>query len=120
MGNKKIVSGNSENIRQNKMIEKVLKTGGFLFPETVEEVKEFDRIYGSTDVILPFELQEPIFLNSKSSEGFKSKSVKSRSENFAMAAREGTLELPKEIQQKIIEYIKKSKPKRIRNKCNKV
>lgn len=103
---KKRISDKSKSNQQEKMIEQALKTGGFLFPETVEEVKEFERIYGTTDVILPAELQEPTFLYSKSGKGNSSKVVKFPSENFAMAAREGSSELPKEIQQKIIKDIK--------------
>ncbi len=52
--------------KPKKKIERTLRTGGFLFPETVDEVKEFERIYGATDVILPTELQEPHFLRSQS------------------------------------------------------
>lgn len=103
---KKRQSDNSDSNQQNKMIENALKTGGFLFPETVEEVKEFERIYGSTDVILPAELQEPTFISSKLDKGNSLKVVKFPSENFAMAAREGKSDLPKEIQQKIIKDIK--------------
>jgi len=109
---KKRISNNSENNQQHKTIENALKTGGFLFPETAEEVKEFERIYGTTDVILPAELQEPTFLYSKSEKGYNSKVVKFPSENFAMAAREGSNELPKEIQQKIIKDIRNADSKR--------
>lgn len=59
---KKRQSDNSKSNQQEKMIEQALKTSGFLFPETVEEVKEFERIYGTTDVILPVELKEPTFI----------------------------------------------------------
>lgn len=103
---KKIISDKFKSNQQEKMIEQALKTSGFLFPETVEEVKEFERIYGTTDVILPAELQEPTFLYSKSERGNSSKVVKFPSANFAMAAREGKSDLPKEIQQKIIKDIK--------------
>lgn len=102
---------NSKSNQQDKMIENALKTSGFLFPETVEEVKEFERIFGTTEVILPAELQEPTFLYSESEKRGHSKVVKFPSENFAMAAREGLSTLPKEIQEKIIKDIKKTERK---------
>jgi hypothetical protein len=113
---KKRIRDNSEDNQQNKMIEKALKTGGFLFPETVEEVKEFERIYGSTDVILPVELQEPTFLYSKSEKASSSKFLKFPSENFAMAARQGSSHLPVEVQEKIIIDIKSTESKRKKKK----
>jgi len=79
------ISDDSNNNLQEKMIEQALKTGGFLFPESIEEVKEFERIYGTTDVILPVELQEPTFLYSKSDIGNYFENIKSPGENFAMA-----------------------------------
>lgn len=99
-------NGDKSNGNQmGKAIEQSIKTNGFLFPETVEEVKEFERIYGTTDVIVPEVLQEPMFLFSKVETAKNSKVIKFPSENFAMAAREGTKSLPKEIQQKIINDI---------------
>ncbi|MDP2174943.1 MAG: hypothetical protein Q8K70_03430 [Bacteroidota bacterium] len=108
---KKRINDKSKCNQQEKMIEQTLKTSGFLFPETVEEVKEFERIYGSTDVILPAELHEPTFLYTKSGIGNSSKVVKFPSANFAMAAREGKSDLPNEIQQKIIKDIKDAERK---------
>jgi hypothetical protein len=105
-------ANNSQNDQQEQMIEKALNTGGFLFPKTVDEVKEFERIYGTTNVILPLELQEPDFLNLELENKTKTKVVKFPSENFAMAAREGSSKLPSEIQQKIIQDIKNSHSKK--------
>jgi len=103
----------SKDIQQNKLIETALKTSGFLFPKTVEEVKEYERIYGKTDVILPLELQEPTFLYTKSEKAQNLNLEILPSDNFAMAAREGlSNSLPYEIQQKIIEDIKNAEQKR--------
>jgi hypothetical protein len=113
---KKKLRINPEENQQNKMVENALRTSGFLFPETVEEVLEFERIYGTTDVILPTELQEPTFLYEKSEKAHGSKSVKFHSENFAMVAREGSFNLPQEIKQKIIKDIKNTKLRRKKKK----
>ena len=110
------ISDKSDNIHENKMIEKALRIGGFLFPETIEEVKEFENLFGTTDVILPSELDVPTFLYSESEKANNSKIVKSPCENFAMAAREGASKLPEDIQKKIIEDIKAVEVKRERKK----
>jgi len=103
----------SKNNQQNKLIETTLKTSGFLFPKTVEEVKEYERVYGTTDVILPLELQEPTFLYTKSENAQNLNLEVLPSDNFAMAARNGlSNKLPDKIQQKIIEDIKKAEQKR--------
>ena len=106
------LSDKSDNIHQNEMIEKALKTGGFLFPETVAEVKEFERLFGTTDVILPAELEDSAFLYSKSGKKSNSKIVEFPCDNFAMAARDGSSELPIEIQQQIISDIEKAELKK--------
>jgi len=85
---------------QERIIEKALKTGGFIFPQTVEEVKEFERIYGTTDMILPVKLQTPTFLDSLDKKEHNSRVVKFPCEDFAMAAREGSKSLPTEVRQK--------------------
>lgn len=103
-------SGKSDKLNENKIIEKALKTGGFLFPETVEEVLEFERLFGTTEVILPPELDEPKFLNSKFTNG-NVIVMKTPCNNFAMAAREASSKLPKEIEDKIIQDIKKAQLK---------
>lgn len=98
----------SNDIQQNKLIEDALKTSGFLFPETVEEVEEFERIYGQTEVILPRELQEPTFLYFETENGHFIKTISLTLDNFAMVAREGLSKLPIDIQQRIIDDIKKT------------
>jgi len=107
---------NSKEIHQEKMINKALRTGGFIFPETIDEVKEFERIYGKTDVILPAELQEPDFLYSKSKEKGHPKVANLDSENLAMAARKGINQLPEEIISKMKKDRKRVEAKRKRKK----
>lgn len=109
-------ANNSNDDQQEKMIEKALSTGGFLFPTTVDEVKEFERIYGTTNVILPQELQEPTFLDAATENKGKAKVIKFPSENFAMAAREGSSKLPIELKHKIIQDIKNSITKKKKKK----
>lgn len=98
-----------------KMIEETLKTGGFLFPETVEEVKEFERIFGTTDLFIPSELAELTFLFKNSKADCKIQTVIPPAENIAMAAREGSNVLPDQIKQRIIEDIINDENKR--KKC---
>jgi hypothetical protein len=112
----KRISNKSVNSQQNKLIEQALKTNGFLFPTTVEEVNEFERIYGTTDVILPCELQEPFFLPSTSKKRSGYIVEKIPADNFAMAAREGSTELPKEMKRKIINDIREAQSKRKKEK----
>ena len=100
--------------QKEKIIEKALKTGGFIFPQTVNEVKEFERLYGATDVILPTELESPTFLDSSKKSGSNSRVVKFPTEDFAMAAREGSNSLPPEVKQKIVDDIKASEAKKKR------
>lgn len=88
---------------QEKMIEKALRTSGFLFPKTIEEIKEYERIYGTTDVILPPDLQAP---TSPTTNSKRESKVINLSENFAMAAREGKNQLSKATEKKIISDIK--------------
>jgi hypothetical protein len=107
---------NSKNNFQERVIEKALRIGGFIFPTFIDEVKEFERIYGKTEIILPPELQESTVLESNTSVRNKTKKAKLILENFAMAAREGTPKIPTEIKLKIISDIKNEETKRKRKK----
>jgi hypothetical protein len=72
---------------KESLIEYVIKTNGYLFPETVEEVIEFEKNFGTTNVILPEELDSTDFLYTE-----KSNSTileLNNKDNFAMAARNG-------------------------------
>lgn len=108
----KKVNKNSAENKQEKIIEQALKTGGFLFPETIDEVKEFERIYGTTEIILPPGLEEPTFLDSKKVNVSKEKKVATTNENFALAAREGSNKLPDQIINRMSEDRKKASVKR--------
>ena len=109
---KKAANQNSTETKREKMIEKALRTGGFIFPQTVDEVKEFERLYGTTDVILQPELQNPEFLLSKSVEIGAKIITMHPSENLAMAARMGSSQLPDEIKKQMAEDRKKADVKR--------
>lgn len=99
-----------------QMMDKALLSGGFMFPKTVEEVKDFERIHGSTDVILPIELQEPTFLYAPPQKRGSSKVIQFTPENFAMAAREGSAQLPDDVEKQIINDIKAFKAKKTKKK----
>lgn len=88
----------NQNSKHESIIQHALKTGGFLFPESVEEVEAFERAFGSTDFILPEELQEPVFLYASDIE--VSKACLANNELIAMAAREGK-DLPDHIKIKM-------------------
>ena len=100
-------SSNINETKQEKMIQKAFRTGGFLFPETPEEVAAFEKKFGNTDIILPEELREPAFLNSKQTSAVKKK-LSQTTENLAMAAREGS-KLPEEVLKKMKEHREKAK-----------
>lgn len=112
---KKNKSNNSNSI-QEKMIEKALRTGGYVLPSSDDEIKEFERIYGTTDVILPEELQEPNFLYANPKKKHSAKIKELISNNFAMAARQGAEKLPDEIKNRMEEDRRKADAKRKRKK----
>jgi len=97
-------------IREEKMIQKAFRKGGFLFPETPEEVAEFEKKFGNTDILLPEELREPSFLKVKSTAQAKKK-LSEPAENLAMAAREGS-QLPDDVLKKMKEHRDKAKRKK--------
>lgn len=96
--------------REEKTVQKAFRKGGFLFPETLEEVADFEKRFGTTDIILPEELHEPSFINSKRSAPAKKK-LSEPTENLAMAAREGS-QLPEEVLKKMKEHRDKAKSKK--------
>ena len=112
---KKIKSDNSQ-LYQEKMIEKTLRTGGFVLPSSDDEIKEFERIYGTTDVILPEELQEPNFLYSIPKKKQSAKVKQIHSNDFAMAARQGTENLPDDVKKKMEQDRRKADARRNRKK----
>lgn len=112
---KKNKSDNSKAI-QEKMIEQALRTGGYVLPTSDDEVKEFERIYGTTDVILPEELQEPTFLYSNPKKKHSAKVKELHSNDFAMAARQGAENLPDEIKKRMEQDRRKTDARRKRKK----
>ncbi len=54
-------ANSSKREKQEELIQKAMHNSGFLFPETIEEVEEFERIYGTTAIILPEVLRTPVF-----------------------------------------------------------
>lgn len=96
---------------QESIIEKILRTSGYAFPLTDNELKEFEKLFGTTEIILPPELNDPTFLFERPKKKSKNEKKKNDNINFAMAAREGLPKLPKEIQQKIVNDIKATKAK---------
>ncbi len=105
-------SNNQEQILEDRIIQKILRTQGHIFPETVEEVELFEKKYGKTEIILPDTLQFPNFLFTKNEKKKIIAKIVNPNENFAMAAREGSTEISIEIKNKIIEDIKKAKKKK--------
>jgi len=103
--------GQSNQQSQHVLPKKVTKVSGFSVPQTVEEVIEFERIYGRTDFILPDELQDLEFHYDKKSNSFNVTKVK-LNDNFAMAAREGTRVLPMKIKKQIMLDIEKVQAKK--------
>ena len=94
---KKQISIKIQESNKERTIQKALKTGGFLFPTTTNEVENYEHKYGSTDIILTEELQEPNFLlnehgnlNNNESQG-----------TIAMAARDGKNSIPDYIKERM-------------------
>lgn len=96
---------------QTPDLEFLLRTNGYLFPETVNEVSEYEKRFGDTDIILPDDMQEPTFLEKALSKlpGNKLTAIKNKDENFAIAARlEKGTQLPEHIKKKMDEDRKDS------------
>src|SRR5688500_14939591 len=86
-----------------KFIQQAIKANGFLFPVTVSEVIEFEKKFGDTEIILPDELQEPLFLTKTIKNSGSTKSLVLKEENLAMAARDGSEQISDEIRKKMDE-----------------
>jgi ubiquinone biosynthesis protein COQ9 len=95
---KKQISPKNQESRKEKIIQHALKTSGFLFPTTINEVENYELTYGSTDIILPEELQEPDFLfNEQERRLINNESL----ETIAMAARDGIDAIPDHIKKRM-------------------
>lgn len=93
-------------------LEFLLRTNGFLFPETVNEVSEYERRFGDTDIILPDDMKEPTFLEKALSKlpGNHLKAIKSEKDDFAIAARlENGSQLPDHIKKRMEDDRKNTK-----------
>lgn len=105
---------NSNNIedKKEKMIQNALRAGGFVFPQTVSEVKAFEKSFGTTDVTLPDHLKVPDFITKgKTQKPAKAKSIAIHQDNFAMAARDGASMLSDDVLKKMKEDRKKADAK---------
>jgi len=91
---------NSLKSQQERIIEKAMRTNGFLFPETVEEVKEFEKIYGTTDITLPDELQDLSFMEKPAKEPVV-RLIGETKKRLALAARGGTVKLTDEVKKQM-------------------
>jgi hypothetical protein len=102
MENKKKGSPNEKD--QKVDLEYLLRTNGYLFPETVNEVSEYERRFGDTDIILPDEMQEPTFLEKALAKlpNNNLKAILPEKDNFAVAARsQKGSHLPEHIKKKM-------------------
>ncbi|MES2649392.1 MAG: hypothetical protein V4717_21110 [Bacteroidota bacterium] len=94
--------------KKEQLIQAALRTAGYVFPQTVEEVEAFEKYFGTTDISMPVHLKVPSFLNK--SRGKKLGKVISQAipVNFAAAAREGAPKLSDEVRKKMHEDRKKA------------
>ncbi len=110
----------SAETKKEQMIQDALRTGGFLFPQTVAEVERFEKNFGTTQVPLPEHLKVPSFLKkSKTTKRNHSVTIATNKENFAVAAREGAPDLPKDILQRMEDDRKKEEDRRKKAKTKK-
>lgn len=109
----KTVATNNSNSKDPQVdLEFLLRTNGFLFPETVNEVTAYERTFGDTDIILPEDLQEPSFLKEAYAKvnAERGNVVRLQADNCSMAARdEKGNELPEHIKKKMEEDLAKIK-----------
>ncbi|HVT84479.1 MAG TPA: hypothetical protein VHD35_04720 [Chitinophagaceae bacterium] len=105
--------------QQELLIQKAINTGGFLFPETVNDVIEFEKKFGNTDVILPEDLKNPSFLESKKMNSSQQGIVTMNSGNYAVAAREGADTVPDSVKKQMEIDRKKADTKRKRKNTKK-
>ncbi|WP_114940819.1 hypothetical protein [Mucilaginibacter endophyticus] len=111
--NMKTVATNNSNSKDPQVdLEFLLRTNGFLFPETVNEVNAYERTFGDTDIILPDDMQEPSFLKEARSRVTRERDniISLRADNFSLAARaEKGNELPEHIKQQMEKDLAKLK-----------
>src|SRR5262245_26443855 len=108
---KKVTKNDSTDPKKRNLIEKALRYGGYSFPQTIDEVSEFERLFGSTDVLLPPDLQEPFFLYAMLDSNPESNKMEDQRAKFSLAAREASSQLPEDIVNKIIRDIQSEEAK---------
>lgn len=87
----------NSNLQNEKIIQKALRIGGFVIPQTPDEVEDYEKQFGNTEIILPDRLKNLDFMDSNVAEVIPKEKQKIASRpTIAMAAREGS-ELPQEI-----------------------
>ncbi len=108
-------NGNQDNSITDEFKKEVwisFKKYGLLFPTSDEEVKLFEKLYGSTDVEMPEELKNSDDIFKWGEKHYGNKSV---DEPLAMAARKGTnmnvedLEKMKRLHEKAVKKMRNSK-----------
>jgi hypothetical protein len=109
---------------QAKAIEKALRSYGYLFPQSEDEIESLDKIIGCTASPLPDSLKDTSFLfNKKQKKDAKIiPLMASEPEEYyhqAYAARDGQDSLSAETQAKMDHDIKKIKEKKTSQKSNK-
>jgi hypothetical protein len=109
----KTVATNNSNSKDPQVdLEFLLRTNGFLFPETVNEVTAYERTFGDTDIILPDDMQEPSFLKEAHSRVAEERDnvIKLQDDNCSLAARdEKGDELPEYIKKRMEDDLAKIK-----------
>ncbi len=110
--------------KQAEAIEKALRSYGYLFPQSDEEIESLDKIIGSTASLLPESLIDTTFLFSKAKKE-EAKVISLHvvnSEDYyhqAYAARDGQDSISLETSSKMDEDIKKLKEQKSKNKKKK-
>lgn len=106
--------------KQAAAIEKALRSNGYLFPLSEDEIMSLDKIIGSTAIELPESLKDPSFLFSKSkTEAKVIPIVTAECEELytqAYAARDGQDSISADTSAKMDEDIKNLKAKRKKKK----
>lgn len=97
MNKNSIMKKETNNTTQNEsIIQKALRVGGFVFPQTPGEVEEFERQFGNTELFLPEKLKNLDFMDLNTTEPSFQQDLAPVAPNLAMAAREGS-KLPDEM-----------------------
>jgi hypothetical protein len=69
----KAIMSNKNQKKTKSSIEAILLETGFRLPVTEEEIELYEKIFGTTDIILPKEMDNPSFLFDQPNESFNEK-----------------------------------------------